>query len=103
MIHKYFKDPRLIELLTLFVAPFGMTREQESFIIWSFNEFSYHVEGAWYPKGGAGAFTGGLAKHYEKNGGKFMLNTEVVHIDIDLEKRMAKAVICKDKSVKKSN
>lgn len=100
MIHKYFKDPRLIELLTLFVAPFGMTREQESFIIWSFNEFSYHVEGAWYPKGGAGAFTGGLAKHYEKIGGKFMLNTEVVHIDIDLEKRMAKAVICKDKSGK---
>ncbi len=95
VIKKYFKDPALIEILTLFVAPFGMTRETNSNLIWAFSEFSYHLEGAWYPKGGAGAFTKALADHFQKNGGEILLNHEVSFIDI--QKKKVKEIICNDK------
>lgn len=82
IVNKYFDDPALIELLTLFVAPFSMTRETNSNLIWAFSEFSYHLEGAWYPKGGAGAFTKALADHFETNGGEILLNHELTYINI---------------------
>ncbi len=95
MMRKYFNDPKLIELLSLFVAPFAMTREKESHIIWAFSEFSYHLEGAWYPKGGAGEFTAALARQFEKNGGEILYNHEVTFIDI--QKKKVQEVIYKDK------
>jgi len=98
VINKYFKDPKLIELLTLFVAPFGNTRDKESFFIWYISDISYHGEGAWYPKGGAGEFTASLARYYQKVGGTLILNHEVTQILIN--KKRAEGVICKDKQGK---
>ncbi len=97
VIRRYFKDPALIELLTIFVSPFGMTRKTQAFFIWAMNEFSYRVEGAWYPKGGAGQFTSTLATIFQQNGGTLLLNHEVLSLEIDQKKKMVKSVRCKDR------
>jgi phytoene dehydrogenase-like protein len=95
VISKYFKDPALIELITLFVAPFGNIREKESFFVWYMSDIAYHAEGAWYPQGGAGEFTRAFAGHYEKLGGKLLLNHEVTKILF--QKKKAHGILCRDK------
>ena len=95
MMNKYFKDPALIELLTFFFSPFELPRQNISFFLWLAAEMGYHTDGAWYPKGGSGELGSAMAKHFQKNGGKLLLNYEVTFIDI--KNRIAEAVICKDK------
>lgn len=97
VVLKYFKDPALIELVTLFCAPFGMDRKDESFVTWSMSELSYRVEGAWYPEGGAGEFTKQLGDHFTENGGELLLTHEVTGVDIDLDKKIARSVTCVDR------
>jgi prolycopene isomerase len=95
VVSQYFSDPALIEFLTLFVAPFGNTRDKESFFVWYMSDVSYKSEGAWYPRGGAGEFTAKLAQHYIKLGGNLLLNHEVTQVLI--EKKKAKGIICQDR------
>ncbi|MCU0821968.1 MAG: NAD(P)/FAD-dependent oxidoreductase [Spirochaetes bacterium] len=97
VVLKYFKDQALIELVTLFCAPFGMDRKDEAFITWSMSELSYHVEGAWYPKGGAGEFTKALGDHFVEKGGELLLAHEVTDIEIDQKAKLAKSVNCVDR------
>ncbi len=97
VVLKYFKDPALIELVTLFCAPFGMDRKDEAFVTWALSELSYRVEGAWYPRGGAGEFTRALAEHYTENGGELLLTHEVTEVVLDQKEKMAKGVVCKDR------
>ena len=97
VVLKYFKNPALIELVTLFCAPFGMDRKDESFVTWAMSELSYHVEGAWYPRGGAGAFTKALGDHFVEKGGELLLTNEVTDVEIDQKTKLAKSVSCVDR------
>ncbi len=97
VLRKYVSDPTLIEMMTMFTLSFGYLPADESFMIWMLSEFSYRIEGAWYPKGGAGEFTGALARNFEAKGGKILLNHDVTLVDVNLQTRMAEAVVCKDK------
>ena len=60
--------------------------------------FSFFLEGAFYPKGGSGAFSNALAELFQKRGGKLFLNREVIVMDYDSLKNTIQTVRCKDKS-----
>jgi phytoene dehydrogenase-like protein len=94
ILKKYFQDPALIELLYYLYTGFGIDKSLASHFIWTFSEFSYRQEGAWYPRGGGGTFTAALGRHFEDNGGRLLLRHEVTSIEV--KSRRARSVTCRD-------
>ena len=70
-----------------------------SAILFIMSEMSYRFEGAWYPKGGAGALTKMLTEVFLTNGGIIKLETEVRALKI--ENKSVRSIICYDKKGKK--
>lgn len=80
VVDPYITDPILKEMMTALCISFGMFRDEMSAMTWLMSEMSYRLEGAWYPRGGAGALSKGLNDLFIERGGTVILDSEVTRI-----------------------
>jgi len=99
ILEPYISDSILKELISALAISFGYFRYEMSAILFIMSEMSYRFEGAWYPKGGAGALSKMLAEVYLKNGGLLKLGAEVKRLKIEGKK--VESIIYQDRREKK--
>jgi prolycopene isomerase len=77
VIDNYISDDGCKEVMTALCISFGLFREEMSALTFLMAELNYRLEGAYYPKGGAGELTRVLINNYINQGGKINYNREV--------------------------
>jgi phytoene desaturase len=81
-VRKYFKHPKLIQLLEFPVLFLG-ARPQETPALYSLMNYADMALGTWYPKGGIHTVIEGMVSLASSLGVKFELNAEVQRIIVD--------------------
>ena len=99
ILDPYISDITLKEFISAFAISFGYFREEMSAILFVMSEMSYRFEGAWYPKGGAGALSKMLTEIYLKNGGTLKVGAEVKKLQTKGKK--IESILYNDKRNKK--
>ena len=80
-VRKYFKNPKLIQLLEFPVLFLGATAQKIP-AMYSLMNYADLALGTWYPMGGMHQIVKAMVKLAEENGIKIMLNTEVKNIEV---------------------
>lgn len=93
-IRKFFKNPRIIQLLEFPVLFLGATPEKTP-ALYSLMNYADMALGTWYPMGGMYRIVEGMVRVAEEQGVKFRFNAEVQALDMD--KTKAKGVRVHDK------
>ncbi len=96
VVDKYITNKQVKDIILALSGFFGLPTEELSAIIFFAATLAYYVEGAYYPRGGSGAFSKALADIFKNNGGKLELSTEVTQIFFD--GKLVTGVLVKDKS-----
>jgi phytoene desaturase len=81
-VRKYFKNPKLIQLLEFPVLFLGAT-PQNTPALYSMMNYADLVLGTWYPMGGMSELVKAMVNLAEEQGVQICLNTEVSQIDIE--------------------
>jgi phytoene desaturase len=84
-IRKFFKNPRIIQLLEFPVLFLGATPEKTP-ALYSLMNYADMALGTWYPMGGMYRIVEGMVRVAEEQGVKFRFNAEVQALDINAMK-----------------
>jgi phytoene desaturase len=84
-VRKFFKHPRIIELLEFPVLFLGAT-PQDTPALYSLMNYADIALGTWYPKGGMYKVVAGMVKLAEELGVKFLYNAEVTALNVEGDK-----------------
>ncbi len=95
ILNPFINDSICRNLITMLGGFFGLAPDEMSASIFITGIFAYYLGGAYYPKGGSGAFSQALADIYMKNGGKLLLSNEVIRIDFS--ENLCSGITCIDK------
>jgi prolycopene isomerase len=95
VVDSYFTNQDLKRIVTGLSGYFGLPLEELSAIIYFAGTFAYHIEGAYYPKGGSGNLSKTLTNIFKNNGGTILFLSEVKKINF--ENNLANEVVVEDK------
>lgn len=84
-VRKYFKNPKLIQLLEFPVLFLGATAQKIP-AMYSLMNYADLAMGTWYPMGGMNQIVKAMTKLAEEQGVEILLNTEVEKIAVDKNK-----------------
>lgn len=81
-VRKFFKDPRLLQLVEFPILFLGATAEKTP-AMYSLMNYAEMTLGTWYPMGGMHEIVRGMVKLAEEKGVKIILNQNVRHIAVE--------------------
>ncbi|TDB69067.1 phytoene desaturase family protein [Arundinibacter roseus] len=80
-VRKFFKDPRLLQLIEFPILFLGATAEKTP-AMYSLMNYAEMTMGTWYPMGGMHELVKGMVKLAEEKGVKMLYNQKVTHIEV---------------------